>query len=51
MTDRQYLPVDPYIPPSTESDKGDAFYAGFSNSTSLDPFDAVRSEERRRERV
>ena len=43
MTDRQYLPVDPYIPPSTQSDKGDAFYAGFSNSTSLEPLDAIET--------
>jgi len=46
MAERQFIPVDPYEVPSNNATKDDAFYAGFSNSTPMEPLEAIETIDR-----
>lgn len=43
MEKKPFIPVEPYSPPYKQEQNNEAFYAGFSNSTSLEPSDAVKT--------
>ena len=43
MEKKPFIPVEPYSPPYKQEQSNEAFYAGFSNSTPLEPSEAVKT--------